>query len=275
MGTVRIAVSGVTGRMGQTIVRLVAGEAGVELVGGIAERPASGEEARRHGVECIVDAAGAAQLVAAADAIIDFSSPAGLDALLDAGDALAGRALVVGTTGLDDGLRARLDVAAERGPVFVASNFSIGVHVLGRLVTQAARLLDPESWDVEIVEAHHRDKADSPSGTALTLGHAVVAGRGGDLAGLRRDGRSGQGGVRPHGEVGFHAIRGGGVIGEHHIHFLGSRERIELTHVATDRALFAAGALVAARWCVGRRPGRYGMDDLVGTVAGAAAETRD
>jgi 4-hydroxy-tetrahydrodipicolinate reductase len=270
----RMVVSGVTGRMGQAIVRLAAETEGVTLAGGIADREASGEAAARHGVTRIVRPGGAADMVGGADAVIDFSSPDGLGALLrHAGDALAGRALVVGTTGFDAEVERALDAAALKGAVFVASNFSIGVHVLSRLVAEAAALLGEAEWDVEIVEKHHRGKADSPSGTALTLGEAVARGRGGSLDGRRRDGRSGQVGARPDGEIGFHAVRGGGIIGEHEVHFLGARERIALAHVATDRSLFAAGALTAAKWAVGRPAGRYGMVDLLaGGLAGASEE---
>lgn len=263
-----LTVSGATGRMGRAVARLAAEADDVRLVGGIA-RDASGSErgraARADGYERIEPVASARALIEAADAVIDFSAPAQTRAVLDRhGEALAGRALVVGTTGLDAGIEAGLDRAAARGPVVVAANFSIGVNLLTALVEEAARRLPAEAYDAEIVEAHHRRKADAPSGTALALGRALAAARGGELDALRRDGRSGRTGERSRGEIGFHALRGGDVTGEHRVLFLGERERIELTHATYDRTLFAEGAVVAARWAVGRGAGRYGMRDVLG-----------
>jgi 4-hydroxy-tetrahydrodipicolinate reductase len=196
--------------------------------------------------------------------VIDFSAPAATRALATThGDALAGRALVIGTTGLDDEEERALDALATRTAVLVAANFSVGVNLLLGLVERAARVLDAAYYDAEITETHHGGKADAPSGTALALGRAIAAGRGVALDEVRRDSRSGQTGERPRGEIGFHALRGGAVVGEHHVHFLGARERIELAHHAADRALFAEGALVAARWIDGRPPGRYTMSDVL------------
>lgn len=269
MGQLRIAISGVTGRMGQALVRLAGESADVVVAGGIAATARAGDAAARFGVARIHAAADAGALVERVDAVIDFSTPDGLAALLDgAGGALAGRALVTGTTGLDAAAARRLDEAAVRGPVFVAANFSIGVHVLTRLVERAARLLGANGWDIEIVEAHHGRKTDAPSGTALALGGAAARGRGASLEKARRDGRSGDVGARPAGEIGFHAVRGGGVIGEHHVHLLGALERIELSHMALDRSLFAAGALAAARWAAAQAPGRYGMADMLAAEEG-------
>ena len=208
---------------------------------------------------------GADELIREADVVLDVSAPPFLAGVLDAhGDALAGRALVVGTTGLDDALVQRLDALAERSAVLVAANFSIGVNLLLALVEEAARRLPAKRYDVEIVEAHHRGKVDAPSGTALALGRAVATGRGKELEPLRRDGRSGHTGERATGEVAFHAIRGGGVAGDHRVYFLGARERLELAHSAADRSLFAEGALVAARWIAGRAAGRYTMRQVLG-----------
>ncbi len=200
-----------------------------------------------------------------AEAVIDFSAPAQLAALLDGcADALAGRALAVGTTGLDAHLEDRLDELARSAAVLVAPNFSIGVNLLLGLVERAARALPADRYDIEVVETHHRRKEDAPSGTALALGEAVAGGRETPLDSVRRDGRSGRTGARGTGEVGFHALRGGDVVGEHAVHFLGDRERIVLGHSAMSRDLFAEGALLAARWLVGREPGRYRMRDVLG-----------
>jgi 4-hydroxy-tetrahydrodipicolinate reductase len=257
----RIVVSGATGRMGAQVGRLVRDAPDLELVGGIAPDgpPADSPYAT------VVPVQGAGSLIERCDVLVDFSAPDHLRALLTAhGDALAGRAIVVGTTGLGEHERRALDDAVHRSAVLVAANFAIGVNVLLELVRRAARALDPEAFDVEIVEAHHRHKADAPSGTALALGRAVAQARGRSLEDVRRDGRSGQGAERPTGEIAFHALRGGEIVGEHEVHFIGASERLSLGHVASDRALFADGALRAARWIAGREPGSYTMRDVLG-----------
>ena len=257
---VRVVVSGASGRMGSTLARLAAEDQTVLLVGGVDRDGARPSEA----FPDLRTAATAAELLAGADVVIDFSAPEFLRALLDsAGDALAGKALVVGTTGLGAEEEALLDRAAARSAVLTAANFSVGVNVLLALVEQAARALG-DSYDVEIVEAHHRRKEDAPSGTALALGEAVAAGRGVDLSDVRRDGRSGRPGARPAGEIGFHALRGGSIVGEHDVMFVGELDRVEIVHRASDRALFAAGALRAAHWLAGRPAGRYGMRQVLG-----------
>jgi 4-hydroxy-tetrahydrodipicolinate reductase len=249
--------------MGRALATLAAEDPGVELIGGIGRT--SNAEPRVAGYPVIEMPESAAALLARADAVIDFSAPALLHRLLGSqADALAGRALVVGTTGLDMDDTERLHALAERSPVLVAANFSVGVTLLLALAEEAARALGAEAWDVEIVEAHHRRKADAPSGTALALARAVATGRDVSLNEVRRDGRSGITGERPRGEIGLHALRGGGVVGEHRVLFLGERERVELAHVAADRALFAEGALRAARWLAGRPAGVYTMRDVVG-----------
>ncbi|MFW6079899.1 MAG: 4-hydroxy-tetrahydrodipicolinate reductase [Gemmatimonadota bacterium] len=264
MTTLSLTVSGATGRMGRAVARLAAGMDGLRVVGGIA-RGTGSDGALASGYERVEAVESAGPVIEAADAIIDFSAPEQIDRILrEHADALAGRALIVGTTGLDPATHERLDRAAEHGPVVVAANFSIGVNLLEALVEEAARRLPAERYDVEIVEAHHRRKADSPSGTALALGRALAAARDDSLDRRRRDGRSGRIGERPRGEIGLHAVRGGDVTGEHRVLFLGDRERIELAHAAHDRSLFAEGALVAARWAAGRDAGRYGMRDVLG-----------
>ncbi|MEX0907087.1 MAG: 4-hydroxy-tetrahydrodipicolinate reductase, partial [Gemmatimonadota bacterium] len=147
--------------------------------------------------------------------------------------------------------------------VLTAANFSIGVNLLLSLCEEVGGALDASAWDVEITEAHHARKVDAPSGTAIALGQAVARGRGVELAAVRRDGRSGHVGARSSGEIGMHSLRGGNVVGEHTVTFFGARERIELSHAATDRAVFAEGALAAAHWLAGRAPGRYAMRDVL------------
>jgi 4-hydroxy-tetrahydrodipicolinate reductase len=199
-----------------------------------------------------------------ADVIIDFSTPAALSTLLENGhDAMRGKALVVGTTGLTSEIDSKLDELARSTAVLTAANFSIGVNLLIDLVRRAAAVLDAR-FDIEIVEAHHRNKIDAPSGTALALGRAAAEGRHVNLDDVRTDGRSGDTGKRTEGGIAFHALRGGSVVGEHHVHFLGDVERVELSHIATDRVLFANGALAAAQWLSARPPGRYTMRDVLG-----------
>lgn len=257
----RLVVHGATGRMGVALATLTGEADGIELVGGIAR----GAVEKPEGYPRIVGPAEADSVIGMSDVVIDVSTPEALSGLVsEHAGALEERALVVGTTGLRPELIERLDALSERCAVLVAANFSVGVTLLEALVEEAARRLGSERYDVEIVEAHHRGKADAPSGTALALGGAVARGRGLDLETVRRDGRSGRPGARPAQEIGFHALRGGGVPGEHRVHFLGDRERIELAHIAADRALFAEGALEAARWIAGKPPGRYTMRQVLG-----------
>jgi len=254
--------------MGRAIAALARDAGDVQLVGGIARTSREGAEAEALGYPAVTTPADAGAILRAADVLIDVSAPAALEELLRRyAPELEGRALVVGTTGLDAGVTAQLDAAAERSAVLVAANFSVGANVLLFLVEEAARLLAAERFDAEIVEAHHRRKADAPSGTALALGAAVARARGQALERVRRDGRSGRTGERAVGEIAFHALRGGGVVGEHRVHFLGERERLELAHAAADRSVFAEGALETARWLAGRPAGRYSMRDVLGGMA--------
>lgn len=251
---IRIALSGATGRMGRAIRRLAEETSGGFSVAAIG---------RATGLDILaVDDAG--PLLANVDVLIDVSAPAQLTAILSAhAHRLAGRALVIGTTGLDRDQEVALDELARTAAVLVAANFSLGVNLLLDLVRRAASVLPGQQFDAEIVEAHHRAKADAPSGTALALAKALAEGRGEELERVRRDGRSGRTGPRPSHEIGIHAIRGGGVVGQHRVLFLGGRERIEIAHEALDRDVFAEGALTAARWIAGRPPGRYGMADVL------------
>ena len=260
-----LVVSGATGRMGRALGRMIADADDLQALGGIA--PDGPDEAGELGYPTLVDGGdpNADRLIRDAHAVLDFSAPEYLDELLDRhADALAGRAVLVGTTGLDTTLEDRLAALSEDAAVLVAANFSLGVNLLLGLVEEAARALPAEGYDIEIVEAHHRDKEDAPSGTAEALGRAAARGRATDLDAVRVDGRSGRPGARPTGEIGFHAVRGGGEPGEHVVHLLGDLERITLAHRAGSRELFAHGALVAARWLVGRGPGRYTMRDVLG-----------
>lgn len=261
---IEIAVSGATGRMGRTLGRLMGDADDLRAVGGIARSPPA-EGAAAIGYDEITDVAGAADLIRRAEVLIDVSAPDQLAAILDThGDALGGKALLVGTTGLPEDLHADLDALDARAAVLVAANFSPGVNLLLGLLERAARALPADRYDIEVVEAHHRHKEDAPSGTALSLGEAAARGRGESLPDRRRDGRSGRVGPRPAGEIGLHAVRGGGGAGEHIVHILGDQEALTLAHRARSRDLFADGALMAARWLAGRSPGRYTMTQVLG-----------
>ena len=261
----RLVICGIRGRMGQTLTRLIGAREDFCVVAGIGRTAVDGAAAGSLGAPRVVRVDDAGAVVGDADMVIDFSSAAATSGLLEhAGSALTGKALLVGTTGLSSQTARELDALAARAAVLTAANFSIGVNLLVALMPRVAAVLDAEHYDVEIVETHHGGKADAPSGTALAFGRAVAAGRNVELAQARCDGRSGAVGARPRGEIGFHAVRGGSVVGEHRVLFLGGRERVELVHEATDRALFAEGALRAARWLAGRAPGRYEMSDVLG-----------
>ncbi|HSJ07118.1 MAG TPA: 4-hydroxy-tetrahydrodipicolinate reductase [Longimicrobiales bacterium] len=262
-----IVVGGIRGRMGQALVHLAASH-GLRVIAGLGRVAARGSDAEAYGCPRIValsDAGAVADTLAAADVVLDFSNAAFTAELLARGAvALDGRALIVGTTGLEAEATRRLDDLSRSAAVLTAANFSIGVNLLVALAGRAAAVLDGGRFDVEIVEHHHGRKVDAPSGTALALGGAVADGRGQALGDVRRDGRSGQTGPRPQDEIGFHAVRGGGVVGEHRVLFIGEHERVVLGHDALHRAVFADGALAAARWLAGRGPGRYGMMEVLG-----------
>ena len=197
------------------------------------------------------------------DVLVDFSSPDALRASLDRAIS-AGVPLVVGTTGLIDEHYSLIADAAESIPILIAPNTSLGVALLAKLVERAARVLGPESWDIEIVEVHHNKKADAPSGTALHLGAAADLGRGG-LAEQDRA-RDGTGLKRRQGAIGYSSIRGGTVAGDHDVMFLGPEERVILSHRAESRAIFARGALAAVRFLRGKPAGLYSMADVVDSL---------
>ncbi len=201
-------------------------------------------------------------VLADADAVIDFTTPAATVAMARL-CADSGCAHVVGTTGLTQEDIAAIDGSAARVPIVRAGNMSLGVTLLTQLVRQVAASLDAD-YDIEIVEAHHRHKVDAPSGTALMLGEAAAEGRGVALADAADRGRDGMTGARIRGAIGFGSVRGGDVVGDHEVMFLGDGERITLGHRASDRSVFARGALRAAVWAKGRAPGAYDMLDVLG-----------
>ena len=262
-----IVVTGASGRMGQTLVGLIAASDRARLVGCI-ERAGHDWIGRDIGQAMGGAALGVIvtddplEAFARAQAVVDFTSPdasVGFAAL-----AAQARAVhVVGTTGLEAAHHRALDLAAHHAVIVQAGNMSMGVNLLTRLTQKVAQALDAD-WDIEIVEAHHRHKVDAPSGTALMLGQAAAAGRGVAFDDARVSGRDGITGARVRGSIGFSAIRGGDVVGEHDVIFATEGERIVLRHLATDRAIFARGALRAAIWGQGQKPGRYDMMDVLG-----------
>ena len=261
---VNIVVYGAAGRMGQAVIRSVLESKQARLSTALV-RPGSGlaDEPLDRVFGTLprdVDFSTSLDPDVPCDVLVDFSGPVAFDAALAL--ALQRRAAFVsGTTNLRDVQYAALDNAARSIPVLWASNFSLGVAMLARMARRVATALP--DWDCEIVELHHNRKQDAPSGTALTLGAAVAEGRKIALDEYARYERHGHIGARPSGEIGFATLRGGDVAGEHTVLFASDGERIELTHRATNRDIFARGALAAAIWIARREPGRYGFDDVL------------
>ncbi len=262
-----IVVTGVSGRMGRMLAAMIAASGKARLVGAV-ERAGHGWIGADLG-----EAMGGAALglrvtddpleaFARAQAVMDFTAP---DATVEfAALAAQARAVhVIGTTGLEPAHLAKISAAARHAVIVRAGNMSLGVNLLVRLTQKVAAALDAD-WDIEVVEAHHRMKVDAPSGTALMLGAAAAAGRGVDLATARVAGRDGITGARVPGAIGFASVRGGDIVGEHEVIFAGEGERVVLRHIATDRAIFARGALRAALWGQGQKPGEYTMFDVLG-----------
>ena len=262
-----IVITGASGRMGQMLIRTVLESDKAKLVG-VVER--SGHDwigtdigVAMGGAACgVVVTDDALEAFSKAQAVIDFTAPAATVAF--AGLAAQARAVhVIGTTGFEEADLAKLNAAARHAVIVRAGNMSLGVNLLTKLTKKVAEALD-EDFDIEIVEAHHNKKVDAPSGTALMLGEAAAEGRGVSLADVRDSGRDGITGARKKGDIGFAVIRGGDVVGEHDVIFAAAGERIVLRHLATDRAIFARGALKAALWGQNKEPGEYDMMDVLG-----------
>ncbi|MSP67298.1 MAG: 4-hydroxy-tetrahydrodipicolinate reductase [Alphaproteobacteria bacterium] len=263
----RIGLVGAAGRMGQTLAAEVTATAGCALVAAC-ERPGHAALGQDLGTLAGLGALGltigddAAAVFRAADAVLDFTAPAATVAHARLA-AAAGRILVVGTTGLKPEEDAELSAAATRAVIVQAPNMSVGVNLLVALTRRVAAILGTE-YDIEIVEMHHKHKVDAPSGTALALGRAAAAGRGVVLESVADRGRDGLTGARKAGAIGFAALRGGDVVGEHTVIFAAPGERVELTHKATARGIFARGAVRAALWAHGKPAGRYDLADVLG-----------
>ncbi|WP_041042167.1 4-hydroxy-tetrahydrodipicolinate reductase [Paramagnetospirillum magnetotacticum] len=263
----RIGIVGCNGRMGRMLMEAVLAAGGCTLSGGTERAGAEvlgrdlGTLLGREPVGALVGA-DARALFQASDAVIDFTAPAATLAHA-AMAAETGKVLVVGTTGLSKDDEARLAEAAKAAPMVYAPNFSVGVNLLMALTERAAAILG-EDYDIEIVEMHHRHKVDAPSGTALGLGRSAALGRQVALDSRWCKSRDGHTGARPKGEIGFATLRGGDVVGDHTVMFAAEGERVELTHKASSRTVFAKGAVRAAQWAATQSPGLYSMRDVLG-----------
>ncbi|MEB8387696.1 4-hydroxy-tetrahydrodipicolinate reductase [Rhodobacteraceae bacterium KMM 6894] len=266
-----IVVTGASGRMGQMLIRTITDSPHAHVIGAV-ERPDHPWLGRDLGEAMggqpmgVIVTADALEAFAPAQAVIDFTTPA---ATIEFAKLAAQARLVhvIGTTGMSDADIAALGPCGHHAVIVRAGNMSLGVNLLTQLTRQVAAALD-EDFDIEIIESHHNQKVDAPSGTALMLGQAAAEGRGVSLDAVSDRGRDGITGKRTPGHIGFHAIRGGDIVGEHDVLFAATGERITLRHVASDRSVFARGALKAALWGQGRSPGEYDMLDVLGLKGG-------
>lgn len=262
-----IVIAGASGRMGQMLIHTIVQSDKVKLAGAL-ERAGHDWVGQDVGVAMGGAALGVVvtddplEPMAKAQAVIDFTAPEATLALSKIA-AQARAAHIIGTTGMTHDQIAQLEPASRHCAIVRAGNMSLGVNLLVQLTKQVAAALD-EDFDIEVIEAHHHHKVDAPSGTALMLGEAAAEGRGVDLNTVRDAARDGITGARKRGDIGFSAIRGGDIVGEHDVLFAGQGERIVLRHMATDRALFAKGALKATLWALDKRPGEYDMLDVLG-----------
>lgn len=267
MTDLKLAVVGASGRMGRMLIKAIVETEGVALAGALerAGAPALGKDAGvlagvpAQGVPVLDDAAAA---LGKADGIIDFTTPAATRAFAEIA-ATRGLIHVIGTTGLSDDDMAAIRKCADKATIVQSGNMSLGLNMLAALVRQAAASLGVD-YDIEVLEMHHRNKVDAPSGTALMLGEAAAAGRNLSLKTHSVRVRDGHTGARQEGTIGFATLRGGSVVGDHTVLLAGQGERVELRHVAEDRGIFANGAIKAALWARGKQPGLYAMTDVLG-----------
>ncbi len=263
----KIAIAGAAGRMGRVLTRIVNETPGLEVAGGI-EPKGSAHIGSDMGTLAGIGTLDVAvtdnpqELLSRIDGVIDFTVPAATLALVEF-SAEARLVHVIGTTGINDDGEARIGQAARQARIIKSGNFSLGVNLLTALVRKVAATLG-DDYDIEVLEMHHKHKIDAPSGTALMLGRAAAEGRGIDLKNRSVRSRDGHTGARTAGDIGFATLRGGSVIGEHTVMFAGETERIELTHKASSRDMFAKGAVKAALWGLDKQPGLYSMNDVLG-----------
>ena len=266
MAEMRLVVAGAGGRMGRTLVKAIADSKDFALAGALEDSrsPLIGwDSGTLAGLpENDIKLAGdAGPLLAKADGIIDFTAPVATVAFAELA-AKAGKVHIIGTTGLGPADEAKINEAAKKAVIVKSGNMSLGVNLLAALTKRVAKTLDG-SFDIEILEMHHNQKVDAPSGTALLLGRAAAEGRGVELDKQSVKSREGHTGVRKPGDIGFASLRGGSVVGEHTVMFSGPDERIELTHKAASREIFARGAVRAALWAKDKKPGLYSMADVL------------
>jgi 4-hydroxy-tetrahydrodipicolinate reductase len=266
-GAVKVGVVGCAGRMGQMLLKMLINAPGIVVVGGT-ERRGSIALGQDIGALAGADPLGISVgddpslLFDTSDVVVDFTNPTATVSHAQMA-ARTGCALVIGTTGFDNDQLNALYRAAQRAPIVLAANMSLGINLLQQVVEEISRILDTD-WDIEIVEMHHRAKIDAPSGTALALGEAAARGRGQQLRRISRRSRDGQVGPRVKGEIGFAALRGGDVVGDHTVIFAADGERVEITHRAASREIFARGAVKSVLWAAGKKPGLYSMRDVLG-----------
>jgi len=266
--SVRLAVSGATGRMGHTILELASQDHQLEIVGALenASHPSMGKPLNEVLTSLSKVKAPLAsvlpRLSPKPDVLIDFTQPQATMGYLHEASS-EGIGMVIGTTGCNEQEKEQVREAAKKIPIVMASNMSVGMNLLFALVEEAAAKLGPK-YDVEIMEAHHHFKKDAPSGSALSLGEAVARAWKVNLKDVSTHGRQGQVGERKNGTIGFHAIRGGDIVGDHTVLYAGPGERLELTHRAHSREAFAQGALKAALFVAGKKSGLYDMLDVLG-----------
>jgi 4-hydroxy-tetrahydrodipicolinate reductase len=256
----KLAIAGAAGRMGQTLIQQIARSEGCTLAAafeGLGNKSLGTDVGS--GVKIVSDAAAA---IGAANALIDFTVPAATVAHARIA-ADKGVSMVIGTTGLNPEQTAAVHAAAKKVPILWAANMSMGINILLALVEKTASMLDP-TYDIEVLEMHHRHKIDAPSGTALALGRAAAAGRKVKLEEVWRRSRDGHTGARPAGEIGFATLRGGEEVGVHTVMFAAAGERLELSHRAFSRETYASGAIRSALWLNGKNAGLYGMKDVLG-----------
>lgn len=263
----KVVVTGASGRMGQMLISEITASERVSLAGAL-ERPGHAWIGQDIGLAMGTGALGVAvtedplEAFSSAQAVIDFTSPDATIAYTEIA-AQARMVHVIGTTGFTETHLTKIAAAARHATIIRAGNMSLGVNLLTQIVRQVAAALD-DDFDIEVIETHHNQKVDAPSGTALMLGEAAAEGRDVSLTSVEDRARDGITGTRKRGAIGFHAIRGGDVIGEHDVVFAGPGERLVLRHIASDRALFAKGALKAALWGLGKKPGEFDMLDVLG-----------
>lgn len=272
MAPLKIVVTGAAGRMGQALIRAVAAQKDLALHAAVLHAALERKGAPQLGMDAGV-LAGVGPLgvpvtddplpaFASADAVLDFTVPAATVEF--AGYAAQARIVhIIGTTGCAADDEAKIAAAARHATIVKSGNYSLGVNILAALTERVSRLLGPQDFDIEVLEMHHKRKVDAPSGTALLLGEAAAYGRGVALADHSIRSRDGHTGARVDGTIGFATLRGGSVVGDHSVIFAGEDEQITLTHHAVNRSMFAAGALAAARWAHGRKPGLYSMRDVL------------